>query len=163
MAKTFNTIKTESSTNVWLTPRNVLDLLGDFDTDPCAATIRPWDCARVNYTVEDNGLILPWKGRVWLNPPYGNEIEPFLKRMSEHIGGGLALIFMRSDTRWFHQWVLNKAKYLFLWKGRIKFCYPDGKSGGTSNAPSVLVAWKESEASLLYSLQDQGYGKIASL
>ena len=72
MAKTFNTIKTESSTNVWLTPRNVLDLLGDFDTDPCAATIRPWDCARVNYTVEDNGLILPWKGRVWLNPPYGN-------------------------------------------------------------------------------------------
>lgn len=94
MAKTFNTIKTESSTNVWLTPRNVLDLLGDFDTDPCAATIRPWDCARVNYTVEDNGLILPWKGRVWLNPPYDNEIEPFLKRMSEHIGGGVLLLYL---------------------------------------------------------------------
>lgn len=71
---TFNTLKTETTTNVWLTPRYVLDLLGQFDTDPCAATVRPWDCARVNYTVEHNGLLLPWEGRVWLNPPYGNEV-----------------------------------------------------------------------------------------
>ena len=98
---TFNTPKTETTTNVWLTPRYVLDLLGQFDTDPCAATVRPWDCARINYTVEDNGLLLPWEGRVWLNPPYGKEAEAFMERMSMHHGGGLALIFMRSDTRWF--------------------------------------------------------------
>lgn len=100
---TFNTAKTAQTTNVWLTPRYVLDLLGHFDTDPCAATVRPWDCARVNYTVEDNGLLLPWEGRVWLNPPYGNEAEAFMERMSMHHGGGLALIFMRSDTRWFQR------------------------------------------------------------
>lgn len=84
---TFNTPKTEKTTNVWLTPRYVLDLLGHFDVDPCAATVRPWDCARVNYTVEDNGLLMPWEGRVWLNPPYGNEAEAFMERMSMHQGG----------------------------------------------------------------------------
>lgn len=36
---TFNTAKTEKTTNVWLTPRYVLDLLGHFDTDPCAPTV----------------------------------------------------------------------------------------------------------------------------
>lgn len=92
---TFNTQKTENTTNVWLTPRHVLDLLGHFDVDPCAAIDRPWDCADVNYTEEDNGLVLPWRWRVWLNPPYGNEAEAFMDRMSIHTGGGLALIFMR--------------------------------------------------------------------
>ena len=161
---TFNTPKTEKSTNVWLTPRYVLDLLGQFDTDPCAATVRPWDCARVNYTEEDNGLLMPWEGRVWLNPPYGNEAEAFMERMSMHQGGGLALIFMRSDTRWFQRCVLSRARYLFLWKGRIRFCRPDGETHGNQpNAPSCLVAWDNTEAPLLYTLQNQGLGKVAVL
>lgn len=122
---TFNTAKTEKTTNVWLTPRYVLDLLGQFDTDPCAATVRPWDCARVNYTVEDNGLLMPWEGRVWLNPPYGNEAEAFMERMSMHQGG---------ET-----------------------------PGNQPNAPSCLVAWDNQEAPLLYTLQNQGHGKVAVL
>ena len=55
----------------------------------------------------DNGLLMPWEGRVWLNPPYGNEAEAFMELMSMHQGGGLALIFMRSDTRWFQRCVLH--------------------------------------------------------
>lgn len=162
--KAFNTQKTEETTNVWLTPRHVLDLLGHFDTDPCAATVRPWDCADVNYTEEDNGLVLPWSGRVWLNPPYGNEAEAFMERMSEHKGTGLALIFMRSDTRWFQRCVLFRAKYLFLWKGRIKFCRPNGETQGNQpNAPSCLVAWSPLEAPLLHHLQNEGYGKVVYL
>lgn len=38
---TFNTPKTEKTTNVWLTPRYVLDLLGQFDVDPCADIMKP--------------------------------------------------------------------------------------------------------------------------
>ncbi|PNC35740.1 adenine methyltransferase [Akkermansia muciniphila] len=161
---TFNTAKTEKTTNVWLTPRYVLDLLGHFDVDPCAATVRPWDCASVNYTEADNGLLMPWEGRVWLNPPYGNEAEAFMERMSNHVGGGLALIFMRSDTRWFQRCVLSRARYLFLWRGRIRFCRPDGETPGNQpNAPSCLVAWDNTEAPLLYTLQNQGHGKVAVL
>ena len=53
MHKNFNTPKTEETTNVWLTPPDLLQKLGHFDLDPCAASNRPWDCADVNYTIED--------------------------------------------------------------------------------------------------------------
>lgn len=59
----FNTQKTEKSTTTWLTPPWMLEMLGPIDLDPCAAVGRPWDCATINYTVEDNGLALPWDGR----------------------------------------------------------------------------------------------------
>lgn len=79
-------------------------------------------------------------------------------------GGGLALIFMRSDTRWFQRCVLHRARYLFLWKGRIRFCRPDGETPGNQpNAPSCLVAWDIREAPLLHTLQNQGLGKVAVL
>lgn len=126
--------------------------------------VRPWDCATNNITESENGLLQKWVGRVWLNPPYGTEAEAFMERMSNHIGGGIALIFMRSDTRWFQRCVLERAKYLFLWRGRIKFCRPDGTTHGNQpNAPSCLVAWDASEAPLLFELQKQGYGKVAVL
>ena len=158
--KNFNTPKTEDSTNTWLTPRDLLNELGDFDTDPCAATGRPWDCAKINYTVEDDGLKQEWKGRVWCNPPYGSEISPFLKKMSEHNGRGLCLIFVRSDTKAWHEYILNSAKYIFFFKGRIKFCKIDGVQSAPANAPSCLVAWNEEEFEVLKKLEDAGKGKI---
>jgi hypothetical protein len=54
-----------------LTPRFVIDALGPFDLDPCPPKERPWDTARRHFTEADDGLSRPWKGRVWLNPPYG--------------------------------------------------------------------------------------------
>jgi hypothetical protein len=52
---------------VHLTPRWVIGDLGPFDLDPCAATERPWDCARENYTEADDGLSKNWRGMVWLS------------------------------------------------------------------------------------------------
>jgi hypothetical protein len=52
------------------TPRWIIERLGPFDTDPCAADPRPWDCAKVNYTARQDGLARPWRGRVFLNPPF---------------------------------------------------------------------------------------------
>ena len=80
-----------AETTVWLTPPYLLRSLGDFDLDPCAATNRPWDTAKNHFTKEDDGLALDWFGRVWLNPPYGREMEPWLKRMAEYSGGGVRL------------------------------------------------------------------------
>ncbi len=65
----------------WETPRELLQILysvfGRFDLDPCsptdnhrAASVR----ARVYYTASDDGLNLPWHGKVFLNPPYGRAI-----------------------------------------------------------------------------------------
>lgn len=159
--KTFNTKKTEKSTNTWLTPRSLLDRLGHFDLDPCAATVRPWDIADVNYTEEDNGLIQEWFGRVWCNPPYGSEAYPFLKKFSEYSGPGLMLLFTRTDIKAWHEYIFPTAKYIFFIKGRIKFCRPDGSQEATANAASCLLAWDKSELPLLLQLEKEGLGKLA--
>ena len=60
----------QGETNVWLTPRWVIDTLGPFDLDPCAApSPRPFDTAREHVTFPDDGLAASWHGMVWLNPP----------------------------------------------------------------------------------------------
>lgn len=163
MTTNFNTPKTEESTNTWLTPRDFLARLGEFDIDPCAAIGRPWDCAKINYTIEDDGLKQEWFGRIWCNPPYGSEAGAFLKKFSEYGGKGLCLIFVRSDTKAWHDYILNTAKYIFFIKGRIKFCKIDGSQGSSANAPSCLIAWHESEYELLKQLEKEGLGKLASL
>lgn len=89
------------ATTVWLTPPYLLRSLGDFDLDPCAATNRPWDTAKNHYTKEDDGLSLEWFGRVWLNPPYGREMEPWLKRMAEYSGGGVRLSSLEQKLEFF--------------------------------------------------------------
>lgn len=162
--KNFNTKVTEDSTNVWLTPPDLLKKLGTFDLDPCAVSLpRPWDCATTNYTVEDDGLSKEWKGRIWLNPPYGREIGKFLKKMSEGKHKGLALIFARTDTKAFRDYVFASAKYMFFIHGRIKFCRPDGTPGLAANAPSVLIAWDQSEEALLLKLELEGLGKLVKI
>lgn len=159
----FNTAKTESTTNTWITPRSVLDPLGHFDMDPCAADTMPWQTADVMITKAQNGLTTPWRGRIWCNPPYGNECAAFLSKMSTHREGGLALIFVRTDTRAWHEFILHSAKYIFFYKGRLKFCKEDGTAGGTANAPSCLVAWCESERPVLEALEAAGKGKLVKL
>lgn len=158
----FNTRTSEDTTNTWLTPPYLLNKLGSFDLDPCAAIGRPWDCAKTNYTIEENELLLPWAGRVWCNPPYGKQASEFVARMAEH-KLGLALIFMRTDTRWFQDHVLATARYIFLLRGRIRFCRIDGTQGQAPNAASCIVAWDESELPLLESLEKSGLGKLAYL
>ena len=82
--------------------------------------------------------------------------------MAEH-SNGLALIFMRPDTRWFQDMVLATAKYLFLLRGRIRFCRIDGTPGQAPNAASCLVAWSNSELPLLESLESERMGKLVYL
>lgn len=58
------------ATDPWLTPRKILDPLGEFDIDPASPIEnREWTGANKTYTELENGLAQHWDGRVWLNPP----------------------------------------------------------------------------------------------
>lgn len=51
------------SSNIWLTPRNIIEATGPFDLDPCAAPApQPWPTAKVHYT-EEEGDGLPRRRR----------------------------------------------------------------------------------------------------
>jgi hypothetical protein len=126
-----------------------LKALGDFDLDPCASLNRPWDTAKHHYTEEDDGLIQPWFGRVWCNPPYGREMNAFLERMVTHDRGGVVLIFARTETKAFFDYVWDRADAILFLKGRLKFHKPDGFEGNTAGSPSVLIAYGQEEAERL--------------
>ena len=111
----------------WLTPLPIVRSLGPFDLDPCAPVNRPWPTAAHHYTINEDGLLQRWFGRVWLNPPYSN-ISPWLERLSNH-GHGIALIFARTETRWFFVHVWQHASAVFFFKGRIAFITLTAQSG----------------------------------
>lgn len=127
----------------WLTPPFIIKALGDFDLDPCAPIVRPWDTAKRHYTIEDNGLAQPWEGRVWLNPPYGQNTEAWMKRLAEH-GDGTALIFARTETAIFFPWVWHYADAIFFLHGRLHFHDVQGeRAKANAGGPSCLVAYGE--------------------
>ncbi len=129
-------------TDEWYTPPGIFDALGlTFDLDPCAPVGGvPWIPARRSLSIDDNGLAAPWKGRVWLNPPYGAQTGQWLGKLADH-GDGIALVFARTDTVWFQQ-SAPRADALCLISGRIRFFDADGKPGRyTGGAPSVLLAY----------------------
>lgn len=125
----------------WLTPPEIIKSLGKFDLDPCAPIIRPWDTAKKHYTVKDDGLSKDWPGRVWLNSPYGTQTGKWLKKLSEH-GNGIALVFARTETKMFFDYIWDKAHAILFLKGRLNFYNVDGTKGNSNaGAPSCLVAY----------------------
>lgn len=55
----------KGQSDIWLTPRHIIEALGPFDLDPCAApSPRPWPTAAVHYDITqgEDGLMLPWGG-----------------------------------------------------------------------------------------------------
>ena len=136
------------STDTWLTPRWILDELGTFDLDPCAAP--NWPTAKRMIVTPEDGLAADWSGqRVWLNPPYSNWGEWLAKLSNENNLNGIALIFARTETRAFFNHVWFKAHGLLFIKGRVRFCRPDGTTAGSSSAPSVLIAYGRDNAEVL--------------
>jgi ParB family chromosome partitioning protein len=124
----------------WLTPRYLLDALGKFDLDPCAALDQPSKTATRQYTILDDGLTQVWRGRVWLNPPYGEQTERWLAKMAQH-GNGIALVYARTETKMFFDHVWDRANGIFFLKGRLSFGKVDRITDGAATAPSILISY----------------------
>lgn len=132
----------------WLTPLSLIRALGRFDLDPRGAPGHPTADAIITPESHGDGLSIGWSGRVFLNPPYGRLAEPWLRQMAMH-GHGTALIFARTDTSMFQDWVFPYADALLFVRGRIKFLTPDGIETKDAGAPSVLVAYGTDDADRL--------------
>jgi hypothetical protein len=144
----------------WLTPPHIINALGKFDLDPCAPVNRPWPTAATHYTKEDNGLSLPWHGRVWCNPPFGREAVKWLRKMREH-GNGIALVPARTETAMFYDAVWGYSYGVLFVRGRPHFHYTDGTAAPfNSGAPILLVAYSLKD---LQALKKSGLGFVAEI
>src|ERR1700693_1932835 len=96
----------------WSTPQWLFDKLNEefhFTLDPCA-TFANATCDKY-YTKEQDGLAQRWWGeRVFCNPPYGRDIGMWVRKCARG-GAALAvgLLPARTDTEWFHGFILDKA------------------------------------------------------
>lgn len=139
----YDRIDPKTTSVEWYTPESVFAALGlTFDLDPCAPPGGlPWVPAKRSFSRADDGLAQPWHGRVWVNPPYGRGIEEWMRKLAEH-GDGIALVFCRSDTRWWQESLRSADAVCFI-RGRLRFVRGADRTQppGVSPAPSVLLAY----------------------
>jgi phage N-6-adenine-methyltransferase len=121
----------------WYTPHEYIALaravLGDIDIDPASTeyaqeTVK----ARQFFDKAQNGLLNPWYGRVWLNPPYAQPlISRFINKLLMEWNAGriqscITLTHNYTDSVWFHD-AAAAADAVCFTQGRIKFYDPDGE------------------------------------
>lgn len=112
----------------WSTPKKLYEALDaefHFNDDPCPL-----------HAMED-GLSRSWGGQTYMNPPYGREIGKWLQKAYQESQLGklvVCLIPSRTDTRWWHEYVMKANEIRFL-RGRLKF----GNSHNSAPFPSAVV------------------------
>ena len=129
----------------WATPWNFFnqqsEKYGPFDLDVCATeeNSKCWDFI----SQEQNALSQSWQGICWMNPPYGRDLGQWiLKAWREasipgHARRVVCQLPARTDTRWWHNYVLKYAAKIEFVRGRIKF------EGAVHSAPfpSAIVVF----------------------
>jgi site-specific DNA-methyltransferase (adenine-specific) len=129
----FNLVMFSSQRLDWQTPKAVYDELDkefNFTFDPCP--VQP----------PFNGLDIAWGVSNFVNPPYGREIGKWIaKGFHEWQMFGRGVVFLipsRTDTLWWHEYVMKADEIRFV-KGRLKF--GDAKSGAPF--PSAIVIYRK--------------------
>jgi site-specific DNA-methyltransferase (adenine-specific) len=151
----------------WATPADLFDQLdrefGPFDLDPCGQREAHYSAYQIEHrgglcydgsTKALDGLALPWRGRVFMNPPHAETARWIEKAVSEVECGNaelvVALLPSRTDTRIWQKYILKEASFdriaapetlelvRFL-PGRLKF----GGAKGPAPFPSAIVVWRD--------------------
>jgi phage N-6-adenine-methyltransferase len=134
-----------TSSERWQTPPEIFNpLMLEFSFDLDAAADK--DTKRVPLFLSDALLVADWPGkRIWLNPPYGRKLEPFVRRAADEADKGktvVALIPFRCRAAWWHESVIGRAVEVRCVRKRIKFVRPDGTRGKfTGSCDSCIVVW----------------------
>lgn len=131
-----------SKTDEWYTPIDFyeeLDREFHFNLDPCSTDLNH-KCEKY-YTISDNDLNHSWAGyRVFCNPPY-SEIDKWVEKAFYETKNPNTLVVLlipsRTDTRYFHNFIMNRAEIRFV-KGRLKF----GGSKNSAPFPSMVVIFR---------------------
>ena len=104
--------------------------------------------ARHYYTCEHNGLLYPWGGRVWMNPPYAASlVGQFTHKLVVHLQAGdvsaaIVLVNNATETRWFQE-LLAVCQAICTPHGRVRFLDAQGHPGAPLQGQAVLYSGPE--------------------
>jgi len=112
------------SNDNYATDNRIIELFEDW-FDPCPLNDNP----------ENDGLLMDWKDKTYVNPPYSKPLPWIEKAIEENKKGKLIVMLLRMDTstRWFTK--LQESGAVFLWvNGRLRF-----NNLKPANFPSMIV------------------------
>jgi len=129
--------------------------MGGFDLDP-AAGCEPAPIADERYTKEEDGLIQPWFGIVWLNPPFSDKTPWYRRLVNQYQNGdvtaAVALATGDPSANWFHRW-FHTCDIL---------CYLDGRdwylAGNSPSFSTIVGLWNPTDEAVN---QCQRLGSVA--
>jgi hypothetical protein len=123
----------------WYTPLDFVDPArklfgGTISLDPCSSEVANEVIkAEQYYTVDDNGLLFDWHGRIWMNPPYELQmVDPFVTHLSKQYEAGnvkeaVTIVNNATETRWFRI-LIELASVVAFIHGRVRYWRPHGIS-----------------------------------
>ncbi len=137
---------TSRATDEWYTPRDITDvaqsLLEHIDLDPASSPLpQQWIKANTYYTKDDDGMSLPWFGRVWLNPPFGDTARWVERLEAEYFCGNVTEALLLVNSNHGYKWYEN------LWRRwpvcclreRVRFVNKSGVQGGQAKRGQTIV------------------------
>lgn len=143
----------EKATPPYLT-RRINRSIDGFNVDVAAGAEKS-PIADERYTIEDDGLVMPWFGKVWCNPPY-SEPHKWVNKASEEWSKDdvdLIVFLVKGDssTNWWHD-LYELASYVCFIDRRLSF----GEGSNSAPFPNHIFTVGEPTDELLEELEDIG-------
>ncbi len=131
----------------WQTPPSLVNALLafegriGFDLDPACTVANIPALTHYFYPAHD-GLALDWGKRlVLLNPPYGNVLKHWVIKAAKEAEKGAsvwAVLPVRTETHYYHDYVLRQAGFIVFLKGKVSFLL-NGENKGEAGFPVMLA------------------------
>lgn len=175
--------KHSSNRSDWISPPHIIEaareVMGSIDLDPASsAKANQVVQAKEFYNERRNGLVKPWFGNVWLNPPFGKIIIGGKERSSQDVWvqkackewsiedeygpcvQQMTTIFNQAMSQVWFRPLLDQL--LCVPYGRLSFIDPDTLQPMKSNQyGSVIVYWsRDKEQAVRFKKRFKQYGAI---
>jgi hypothetical protein len=137
----------ELDSNEWYSPAYILvpgrKVLGNIDLDPASCEIANTVVnATAYYDKTVDGLALPWRGKIWLNPPYSDPYPWIKKLFTEYEMGNVTAALVLLNTANSPQWAQllwsSTQGSVCMFNSRIRFWRPDRPEGKAGDRDQML-------------------------
>ena len=150
----------------WYTPKEYIDavraVLGEIDLDPATSEFANQTVqSKKIYTVETNGLDKTWEGKVFMNPPFKNElIKQFVPKLIKHyknneISEAILLTDSCTETSWYQDALDTSTAYCHP-KSRLKFYDPNNKIQ-SAHRPQTFFYFGNNPINFCEIFKEKGY------
>lgn len=144
MSQAMKTLTSEESTD-WYTPPDIIAraraTLGSIDLDPASSEVAQRWIQATAYRTASTPSQQPWRGRVWLNPPF-DDTPMWVDRLdSEYIDGDVTAAVLLVNSAPGYIWWENlwRRRPVCMLRERLYFWTPEGKPSNQAKKGTTIA------------------------